>query len=128
MKAREDGSFEVPLLVHVPLANLVLIPGEAHHEAQVSMYVAARDEVGRTSPVNKHLCPVRIVNSELLVALGRSAACGMRLQMREGSQRLAVSAQDELAQVHSTIALNVEVPPPAAGDPSSDDAAREGDR
>jgi VWFA-related protein len=128
MKAREDGSFEVPLLVHVPLANLVLIPGEAHHEAQVSMYVAARDEVGRTSPVNKHLCPVRIVNSELLVALGRSAACGMRLQMREGSQRLAVSVQDELAQVHSTIALNVEVPPPAAGDPSSDDAAREGDR
>lgn len=111
--ARGDGTFEVPLLVSVPLGGLVLVPGEQHHVGQVSMYVAARDELGRTSPVNKHLCPVRIANSEVLVAMGRSAACGVRLLMRAGRQRLAVSVRDELAALDSTVAIDLELPPPA---------------
>lgn len=109
--AREDGTYEVPLLVSIPLGRLVLLPGEQYHDGQVSMYIAVRDEDGRTSRVNKHLCPVRILNSEVLVALGRNAACGVRLLMRSGHQRLSVSVRDELALVDSTVALEVDIPP-----------------
>lgn len=107
---REDGNFEVPLLVSIPLGRLVLLPGERFHEGQISMYIAVRDEKGRTSRVNKHICPVRIVNSEVLVALGRNAACGVRMLMRPGRQRVAVSVRDELSLVDSTVALDVEIP------------------
>ncbi|MCB1056960.1 MAG: VWA domain-containing protein [Acidobacteria bacterium] len=111
-QAREDGTYEVPMLVSIPLGRLVLLPGERFHDGRISLYIAARDEMGRTSRVNKHVCPVRIVNSEILVAMGRNAACGVRMLMRPGKQRVAVTVRDELSLVDSTVALEVEIPSP----------------
>ena len=106
------GTYEVPMLVSIPLGRLVLLPGERFHDGRISLYIAARDEMGRTSRVNKHVCPVRIVNSEILVAMGRNAACGVRMLMRPGKQRVAVTVRDELSLVDSTVALEVEIPSP----------------
>ncbi len=106
---RDDGTFLVPLEVRIPLAKLVLLPGETAHQGRVSMFVAVRDERGRTSDVNRHLCPIRIPNAEVLTALGQSAACGLRLQMRRGPQRIAVSVLDELTAVDSTAHLVLDV-------------------
>jgi hypothetical protein len=108
---QDDGRFLVPLLVTVPLEELVLLPIQDEHLAEVSLFVAARDERGRTSQVNKHLCPVRIPNSEVLLALGRTAACRVSLLMRPGFQTVAVSVRDEIAAVDSTVNLALEVPP-----------------
>lgn len=106
----EDGHYLVPLRIQVPLGKLVLLPGEKFHQAQVSMFVAARDSKGRTSPVVKHNCPIRIPNKEILVALGRPAACGVQLKMRGGQQTVAVSVRDELAAIDSTASLDLDVP------------------
>ncbi len=105
----EDGSFLVPLRIGVPLERLVLLPGAAQHQAQVSVFVMVRDEQGRVSDITRHLCPIRIANDEILAARGRSAACGVNLQMRPGPQRLAVSLLDEVAAQDSTQALDLDV-------------------
>ena len=109
-KKEKGDRYIVPLRVQVPLGKLVLLPGSSAHQAQVSMYVAARDEKGRTSEVARHLCPIRIPNAQILVAMGRTAVCGVQLLMREGDQRVAVSIRDELAAVSSTASLSLQVP------------------
>ena len=106
---QDDGNFLVPVLVTIPLGKLVLLPGEELHQAQVSMFVAVRDDMGRTSGVNQHLCPIRIPNDEVLTALGQRATCGIRLMMRGGPQRVAVSVLDATAAVHSTVRLDLDV-------------------
>ncbi len=115
-REEKDGTYVVPLRIQVPLGKLVLLPGETAHQAQVSMYVAARDEKGRTSEVVKHLCPIRIPNQEVLVALGRSATCGVQLRMRKGEQEVAVSVRDELSALESTASLALSIPGGATGD------------
>ncbi|MCZ6793943.1 MAG: VWA domain-containing protein, partial [Planctomycetota bacterium] len=104
-----EGRFEVSLLVKVPLGKLVLLPGEREHRARIVLFLATRDQRGRTSPIVKHLCPVRIPNSQVLVAKGRTAACGIRLSMRGGRQTVAVSVRDELASVDSTVQIVLDV-------------------
>jgi hypothetical protein len=106
---QEEGLFTVPLLVKVPLNKLVLVPGPREHQAKVSVFVAVRDDRGRTSQVQQHLCPIRIANNDLLTALGSSGACGVRLLMRGGEQRIAVSVRDDLAGIESTARLDVQV-------------------
>ncbi len=106
---QDDGTFVVPLAVRIPLGKLVLLPGESAHQGKVSMFVAVRDEQGRTSDVNRHLCPIRIPNDAVLTASGQSAACGIRLKMRRGPQRIAVSVLDELTSIDSTVHLALDV-------------------
>ncbi len=105
----EDDTFLVPLRIGVPLGRLVLLPGAAQHQAQVSIFVMVRDEKGRVSKISRHMCPIRIANDEMLAARGRSAACGVNLRMRGGPQRVAVSLLDEVAAQDSTRALELEV-------------------
>lgn len=99
----------VPLRLGIPLGELVLVPDGPEHRAAVSVYVAARDEQGRTSRVLHHQCPIRIPNDELLMALGRSALCGLRLQMRPQKQTVAVVVHDENAARTSTLRLDLEL-------------------
>ncbi len=105
----DDGTFVVPLAVRIPLGKLVLLPGKTEHQGRVSMFVAVRDERGRASDVNRHLCPIRIPNADVLTALGQSATCGLRLKMRRGPQRVAVSVLDELTSIDSTVHLVLDV-------------------
>lgn len=117
----EGGNFLVPVRVRIPLGKLVLVPGSREHEARVSLYVAAADARGRTSEVMRQVCPIRIPNSELLVALGGHAECGVRLLMEAGEQRVAVGVRDELSAREATLRLEVEV-----SGPRTVDGAREG--
>ena len=106
---QDDGTYLVALAVRIPLGKLVLVPGKTEHQGRVSMFVAVRDEKGRTSEVNRHLCPIRIPNADVLTALGQSASCGLRLVMRRGPQRIAVSVLDELTSIDSTVHLALDV-------------------
>ncbi len=113
----DKGTVVVPFLVEVPLGRLVLLPEKSEHHARVSLYVAARDERGRMSEVARHLCPIKIPNSEMLVALGRSMVCGVRLTLRTGRQTVAVAVHDELADIVATTSLKVDVQEPPAAAP-----------
>lgn len=108
-KEGDEPTFVVPLLLEVPVGRLVLVPGAKEHAAQVSIYVVARDDEGRISEVVRHLCPIRVPNDEILVALGRRMVCGARLAMRGGPHEMAVAVHDEIADVVATARLDVVV-------------------
>lgn len=125
LEPAEEGTFLVPVIVKIPLGKLVLLPGAREHQARVSLFIAVRDERGRTSEVVQQLCPIRVPNTELLVALGRQAGCGVRLRMRPGEQRVAVGVRDDIASVASAVQLKLEVEAPAAAEGAAGGAARE---
>ncbi len=101
-KAGKKGITLVPVTVKFPIARLLLMPRETHHEGQVSIFVAARDGEGRTSPVQKVPMPIRIPNEQLLTALSQVASFNVTLQMRDGEHSVVVGVRDELGDVEST--------------------------
>ncbi len=109
-RLREDGRVEVAVRVGVPMERLLLLPDHATHRAQLSLAVAARDERGRISPVVRHLCPLQLPNSEVLLALGRTAVCGVRLVLHPGRQTVAVAVRDELSAADSALRLELDLP------------------
>ncbi len=110
---RDDGRFVVRLLLTLPVDKVVLLPAAESHVGRVSLFVAVRDERGRTSQVNRHFCPVSIPNAEVVDARSATVGCGLRLLMRDGPQRIAVSVLDEISALSSTVALGVDVGAPA---------------
>ncbi len=115
IRPQEKGTFLVPLLVEVPLGRVVLLPGAEHHQTRISIFVAVRDAKGRVSDTQQHLCPIRIPNSQIPAARAQRAGCGIRLLMRQGRQRIAVSLLDELAAKDSTIYLELNLEEGRAG-------------
>ncbi len=110
----KDDTYTVTLLVQVPIGKLLLAPGPELHEGRVSLFAAVRDKKGRSSPVVRFLCPVKIPNAQLETARTRSMVCGTKLRMAEGEQELAVSARDDYSTDESTAKIAVRMPPDTA--------------
>lgn len=108
----DGGKYEVPILVKVPLGRLVLVPQPEIHQGKISMFLAARDEDGRSSPVRRVSFPVRVPNDQLFTALGQHVSYTFKLQMREGEQTVAVGVRDEVAAVNANTAMDLSVPGP----------------
>ena len=123
----EDGNYLVKLLVTLDVGALTLLPEGEVLRGHVSLFVAVRDDRGRASGVRRILCPVRIPRAEAEEGATGTAACGVRLLMRPGQQRVAISALDETAAVHSSTSLGIEIGP---GDQAAlaPDAARRSSR
>ena len=99
----EQKRFLVPVMVKVPLGNLVLVPQEEAHVGRIGIFICARDSKGRTSPVKSVDVPIRIPNDRLLTALGQVAGYRMMLLMRPEEHAIAVGVRDELGRVESTV-------------------------
>jgi VWFA-related protein len=91
-----------PVVVHVPLAKLVLLPQERFHEGKLTLYVATKDEGGRISPLRRLDAPVHVANDHLMGALGESVAYRVEVPIRPGEKAVAVGVRDELGHVDST--------------------------
>ena len=107
----EDGNYLVKLLVTMDIGRLTLVPEEELLKGTVSLFVAVRDDEGRASSVRRILCPVQVPGSEAREGATGTAGCGVRLLMRAGRQRVAVSVLDETAAVHSTTSLTLDIGP-----------------
>ncbi len=105
-KQDEKGRYLVPVIVKIPIANLLLMPQEHFHEGQVSIFVAARDDRGRMSPVQKMPMPIRVPNNKLLTALGQVAGYRLTLLMRPAEHAVCVGVRDELGGVESMIRVD----------------------
>jgi VWFA-related protein len=100
---REKKSFLVPVMVKVPLSNLVLVPQGGEHIGRIGIFICTRDGRGRTSPVKAIAVPIRIPSDQLQTALGQVAGYRMMLQMRPEEHAVAVAVRDELGRTESTI-------------------------
>jgi len=108
-RPRDDGSFVVPIMVRVPIGQLVLLPGEKEHTGHISIHLVVQDERGGLSPVQRREYPVQVANDQLLNAVASQAGFVMGLIMREGSQKVAVGVRDEVAKTEATTTIEVNV-------------------
>ncbi|MFV2071998.1 MAG: VWA domain-containing protein [Thermoanaerobaculales bacterium] len=106
---RKDGTYLVPVIITVPIGQLVLIPAAREHQGRLSIHLTVRDWRGDLSAPIRREYPVRIPNSALTTALGQSAGFTLRLAVGSGRQRIAVGLRDEIALTESITFLEIEV-------------------
>jgi VWFA-related protein len=97
------GLVLVDLLVKIPMANLVLLPGERFHQGRLTLFIGARGRNGWTSNLSKIAVPVQIPNDRLLTTIGQVAGYRTTLALRPEETMLAVGVRDELSQAESTL-------------------------
>lgn len=93
----EDGRFLVPVLVHIPLGQITLVPRGDEHRAEVRVSMAVIDDEGRTSPLHHTAVPISVPSSELQMARDRYFVYQVELLMRRGVQNIAVGVRDDFA-------------------------------
>jgi hypothetical protein len=108
---RDDGTLLVPIIISVPIGELVLVPTEEEHQGRITIQLAVRDASGALSPVQERQYPVPVRNLDLPTALGQSAGFTLRLAMRPGAQRIAVGVRDDVGRSESVATLEVDVEP-----------------
>jgi VWFA-related protein len=106
---RDDGTFLVPVIITVPIDQLVLIPSEGEHQGRISIHLTVRGGRGDLSPAVRREYPIAIANASMTSALGQSAGFTMRLAVRSGRQRIAVGMRDEVARTESVTFFEVDV-------------------
>lgn len=110
MPEQTEGRHTIlPVLVRVPISQLVLVPQDNEHVARVSIVIALRDSQGRLSDPQRVEVPISIPNDKLLEAMSQEIGHGLNLRVRKGDAKLAVGVRDELSAVESTLNLNVSV-------------------
>jgi VWFA-related protein len=107
---REDGAYLLPIIVVIPIGELILMPTADEHRGRISILLAVRDENGGLSEIERREYPVVVPNELLATAIGKTAGFTMRLAVRGGKQRIAVSVLDEIARTESVTTLDLEVP------------------
>lgn len=112
-KAKKKGQVTVPVEVHVPVANIVLLPGRSSHQGNVTVHLVVRDVEGRMAEPVRVKIPIEIPNAGLAQALSDSAVYRTELTLRDGLQALGVGVYDDLGSLGS--ALRVEVDTGARG-------------
>jgi hypothetical protein len=113
---RDDGTFLVPVIITVPIDQLVLIPSEEEHKGQISILLMVRDWRGDLSPPVRREYPVAIPNASLTTALTQSAGFTIRLGVGSGQQRIAVGLRDEIAGSDSVTTLDLDLGKDTDGD------------
>ena len=98
----ESGHQRLPVMIRVPISNLVLVPREGSYHGQVSFFVGARDREGNLSPIRTVQVPIRISADDLEQASGRTAGHRFLLEMRADEHTIAVGVRDDLGGVEST--------------------------
>jgi VWFA-related protein len=106
---RNDGTYLVPVMITVPIGQLVLIPSIEDHQGRISIHLTVRDRRGDLSPMVRREYPIEVPNELLAGALSQSAGFTMRLAVRPGRQRIAVGLRDEVARTESVAFIEVEV-------------------
>ncbi len=106
-RAAADGAKSLPIVVHVPLDRLVLLPQERFHEGKLTLLVATRDERGHIARLTQLAAPVRVGNDKLLAAVGKSVDYRLEVPLLPGAQTVAVGVRDELGHLDSTTSIPV---------------------
>jgi VWFA-related protein len=107
--ARDDGTYFLPVLIRVPIAQLFLVPSQEEHQGRISIILTVRDDRGDLAPIHTQEYPVVVRNADLSTALGQSAGFTLRLVVRPGKQLIAVGVMDEIAFAESVTTLEVVV-------------------
>jgi VWFA-related protein len=106
---QSDGLYLVPIAVDVPIGKLEMVPRGDFHVGRIKIYFSALDEEERQSDVQEVPLPIRIPSEEMERAVEQPYVYRVELQMRGGSQRMAVGVRDEIGAVESFVVKPVRV-------------------
>ena len=104
-----NGEYLLPVNVVIPLRRLLLLPTEDAQEGRLSVFIAVRGADGRSSDVQRRELPLRVPNEVVLESGNRKLNYSIDLMMREGEQTVAVGVRDELAEIDSTVSVDVTI-------------------
>ncbi|MEM6455977.1 MAG: VWA domain-containing protein [Acidobacteriota bacterium] len=110
-----NGHFEVPMRVRVPIRWIQFLPREASHLARLRLFIAARDTEGRLSPVQDVRLPIDIPSNAIGEIQDRYYDYQITLQMRRGSQSVAVGVRDEIGAETAFVTRGVTIGPAGSG-------------
>ena len=108
-EGREDGHVLVPVRIKVPLSALTLIPRGEVYEANANLFLAAMDDRGWVSEVQRTPLPISIAQADIDRALGEDFVYTVPVLMRRGEQKVAVGIRDEIAANNSFVTGTVQV-------------------
>jgi len=108
-RPREDGYFLVPVMVRIPIGQLVLIPREKTEDARVRLFIAAMDADGGTSEVQQAPVPISVPKPEVEAAQKKHYVYSVTLLMRGGQQRVAVGVRDDVGAKASFLSRGLTV-------------------
>lgn len=100
----------VPVHLSVPLGNLALIPEAEDYVGRVVVFVAARDNLGKSSDVQRQEHEVRVPAKDYQTALEKRFGIDVPLLMEAGEHTLAVGLMDQVTRQSSVLRMNVNVP------------------
>ncbi len=103
----EKKTYILPILVGIPLDEIVLIPQAEVYEGRVKLYFGAIDEEGDMSEVSEVDLPIQIPLAELAEPEGKYFPYQTQLQIREGGHRVTVGLWDEIGGVSSFVSKQV---------------------
>ena len=109
----EDERYVQPIQLAMPVDRLVLVPDADRHIGQILVAVAVLDGDGNTAPA--HLIRLRLAIPSDRYSNGAVAVQRIRLLMREGTQRIAVSVRDEVSGIEASQAITIGGEVPGAG-------------
>lgn len=99
----EGEQRRLPLVVRIPLGELLLVPQGDRHIGRVAVYFSALDNDGNLAPVQSVLIPIEIPDAELEEALQKVWPVRQELLLRAGRQTVAIAVRDELANRASVL-------------------------
>jgi hypothetical protein len=99
---RDEGGFLVPVMIRIPIGDLVLMPEADYHAAQIAVYSVVRDDHGRLSDVHDRVYLIEIANDQLLSAVAQQAGFVLGMVLRKGPHRIAISVRDNNSMLEST--------------------------
>ena len=109
----DGGRFIQPVQLALPVNRLVLVPDVDRHLGQILVAVAVLDDEGNTAPA--HLIRLRLAIPSERYSLDAVAVQRIRLLMREGTRRIAVSVRDEVSGIEASQAVTIGGEVPGAG-------------
>ena len=108
-KRQGDNVFTVPVELHVPLANLVLLPDMTTHHGKLSIQFIVRDEEGRFSDPVIVRMPIEVRHGDMAWALSQTVDYETEMALPGGRQTVAIGVHDDLGFAGSTVKVEVEI-------------------
>jgi VWFA-related protein len=109
IKRENSRHYSLPIKVHIPLAKVTLVPNGEKLLGRLKVFVAAKDDQDRLSPVQEQFVPISIPADRMEAALQANFTYSLELLMRDGNQTVSVGVRDEYSAQDSFVTRRVKV-------------------
>jgi hypothetical protein len=108
---QDQGSskFHLPLLIRVPLGQLALLPEGDKYKGRLRIFFAVQDPDGAISQVQEIPYPVEVPAADLEQMREKEIGYALKLAVREGTPKIAVSVWDEISGTEAYLQRSVKV-------------------